>query len=154
MYLRRVTGQCQCLLIFMSLPCSSISADMSASGITADVDWGVAVDRVSVVRDGSTSTSVDSPFESTSSTCPSLHVSPPPRRRRDKTCPFPCATDIAESRLILPPCAGLGIPQHLDTRHNFPSNGNTVGWPRSSLPLCGIRRIASARSEERRVGKE
>src|SRR5688572_11032832 len=70
----------QFLLIFMSLPRSSISADMSTSGITPDVDWGVAVDRVSVVRDNSTSTSVDSPFESTSSTCPSLHVSPPPRR--------------------------------------------------------------------------
>src|SRR5687767_3666786 len=112
MYLRRITGQCQCVMwqrhiltcgytkkdvagrqltpahffrIFMSLPCSSISADMSTSGITPDVDRGVAVDTVSVVTDGFTSTSVDSPFESTSSTCPSLHVSPPPRRRRDKT---------------------------------------------------------------------
>src|SRR5688572_19661991 len=92
--------------------------------LTSPFDWGVSIDGVSVVRNGSAS--VDSPCESTSSTWHSLHVSPP-LRGRGETWPFPCATGIAEFLLMLPPCAGLEIPRHLGNQHNFPSNENTVG---------------------------
>src|SRR5690348_168970 len=86
---------------------------------------------------------VDSPAESTSSTCHSLHVSPRGGNLAMHS-PFPCETLLVDFRVIPLPCARLEIPLHLRNRHNFLSNGNTGGWPRCSLPLSAIRRIASA----------
>src|SRR4026208_1534258 len=86
---------------------------------------------------------LDSPPETPSSTCHSLHVSSP-ERGCDKASPFPCETRFRDFRVILLPCAGRGMAQHLGTRHNVRSNGNTGGWPRWPLPLYAVRHIAAA----------